>query len=125
MGSFESKSAPEQTSVNYKNCKSSYIRQISEVIALCNGRTINTIKPRDDSWAERYPCNGYGGGYGGGIIISFDDGNTANYICTSEETGAIMYYYKIDNPHFTQYIDQDERSLIDHYDNRSKSFRLY
>jgi hypothetical protein len=78
---------------------------LSDVTSLCKG--VKEIKPKSNRCQESYPC----GGHGGAVIMCTDD--IIHYPCTSVELGVIMYYYGIENHHFTEYVDSDMRKQID------------
>lgn len=81
---------------------------IAEVVALCASRTVVTINPQSNGCKESYPCQGHGG-----AVITFSNGETATYDCSSVSLGIIMYHYGIKNTHFTNYVDDDLRKYID------------
>ena len=80
---------------------------ISEVVTLCNYRKVQAIEPKSRSCRQRYPCGGHGG-----AVITFENNEIAYYPCSSVDLGIIMYYYGVDNDHFTNYVDEDLRNLL-------------
>lgn len=47
-----------------------------------------------------------------GIIIKYDNGETFELSCDSVETGAIMWFYDVENKMFTNYIDGNFQKYI-------------
>ena len=88
---------------HYKNLP----KVIVDVEKLRNGRIVKTVYPEDESCMESYPCQ-----HKGFTVIEYTDGSKSFYDCSSVNTGAIMYYYWVENSHFTQYIDDDCKEKI-------------
>lgn len=89
---------------HYKNVKTI----ITEVTGLCGLKIVKSINPKSNTCMERYPCSGHAG-----VVITFENGEVLEYPCTSVAIGAIMYYYKIDNNHFSIYVNEKCKRVID------------
>jgi hypothetical protein len=96
----------------YENCE----KLISDVEKLCNLRKVTSIKCKIDGCLESHPCCGHDG-----AVITFENGDIIEYICSTVELGIIMYYYDINDSHFTQYVDTKLRSKLDNIKLRNKS----
>ena len=87
-----------------------YKNILPEVIKLCQGRKV--IKIEYDKWcAKTSPCQ-----HSGGIYLQLDNGICEHYNCGTIETGIIMYYYGIDDNHFTCYLNDYIKYEIDNVD---------
>lgn len=69
---------------------------------------IISIQAEIDDCRRSYPCQGHGD-----AIIIFKNGTSVNVECDSVGMGAIMYYFKKDQQHFTKYIDKEFEEYID------------
>jgi len=99
-------SSDEESSLSgwYQNVNS----LIQKLIVLCGSKTIQSIVPIDGTCKESCPCQGHDGAF-----ITFMDGQTLNYTCSSVELGCIMYYYNINNDHFLEYVDDQQKKKLD------------
>lgn len=82
--------------------------KIMELISLCEGKTILTITEIDGTCLESYPCQGHEG-----AKILFTSGETLEYPCSSVTLGCIMYYFKIANMHFAEYVNKGQKQKLD------------
>lgn len=83
---------------------------LSKVIKLCD--SVKVVEVKYNSWyAESYPCQHFGG-----IELILANGESKHFDCNSVQTGVIMYYYEIDNKHFTKYVTEKGRKQIDSVD---------
>lgn len=100
-------SLPDTKSVlrSHHGTISDTIKQVKQRVA---SRSVQSIKRQFDMCRETCPCSGHGG-----AVITFTNGEKLNYSCSSVELGAIMYYYDIEDAHFTCYIDEGMREQID------------
>ena len=83
---------------------------LPEVIKLCDSVKVVEIKYNGEC-AERWPCS-----HDGPLELVLSNGESKFYDCNSVQTGVIMYYYGIDNEHFTQYVTEEGRKQIDSVD---------
>ena len=89
---------------------------IRDVTTLCCSRKVKSIEPISQMCEERYPCEGHDG-----ALITFENGETMKYECSSVDLGIIMYYYSIDDDHFTEYVDEDLRKQLDDIEINNKN----
>ena len=88
---------------------SKVIEVIETVVSICGNKPIKTIIPIYKECSGRsYPCREHAGVH----IILMDD-EFIEHSCSSTAIGGIMYYYGIQNGHFTQYIDDECKKEID------------
>lgn len=89
---------------------------IKDVVKLCESRKIQNIVPAyAEPCMESRPCRGHGG-----ATITFDNGETVKYECSTVKMGIIMYYFGIENAHFTRYVDQELKEKIDNIRNKNQ-----
>jgi hypothetical protein len=86
------------------------MKDIKDVIKICNDRSIKSINPIYNSCQGAYPCQGHGG-----IVITFGNGSTKKYMCESDSIAGIMYFYDFQRLHFIRYLSEDCKKQIDTY----------
>jgi hypothetical protein len=74
---------------------------------ICHNKKIISITPQHDECTYDFPCEGHMG-----IRIHFTDKTNVSLTCSTIEIGAIMWYFNIQNEHFTKYIDNDFQMYI-------------
>lgn len=81
----------------YKNTLEKLIQTIKAVEL----HQVIDIKPEKTECRESCPCSGHGG-----AILMLNNGTSMTIPCTTVEIGALMWYFKCDNAHFTKYINE-------------------
>ena len=92
-----------------ESCYNSALLDLKRAILLIRNRKVKTIAPEYQECQEQYPCSGHGCA----IITLYNIKKPIHSKCGSVGMAAIMWFYKIKDKHFIDYIDEDfERFLI-------------
>lgn len=83
------------------------IKSLNSVIKHSVNKKIITIVPLKQIYLGSLPREKYNG-----VQIQYDNGDISDIKCSNISIGVIMWYYDIDNPKFTSYIDYNTKYYI-------------